>query len=106
MRHDFSGERRGFAGDLAPADLRREVFVRKIDRRLEMRQEPHQAGAPAAVERAERAVHLTQRLTPLRLGFGGGQIGDRFGLGQVELAVEKSAASEFARLREAKPHPA
>ena len=65
-----------------------------------------QAPAPVAVEGAEFAVELAQGLTALRLGFGGDKIGDRLGLGQVELAVEEGAAGEFAGLGEPQTEPA
>ena len=84
-------------------DLGRQVLVGKIDRRFEMRQEAQQPLAPAAIQRPERAVELAQRLAALRLGLGGGEIGDGLGLGQVELAVQKGAAGEFAGLGEAQP---
>src|SRR5207302_1038211 len=78
-------------------------LVGKIDRRFEMRQEPQQPVAPAAVERAEMTVELAQGLAALRLGLGGGEIGHRLRLRQVELAVVKGAAGEFAGLGEAQP---
>ena len=69
-----------------------------------MRQQSQQPRAPAAIERAELAIELAQGLAALRLGLGRDQIGDRFGLGQIELAVQKGAAGEFAGLGEAQPH--
>ena len=96
---DFVGQFGGLGRD-PRLDLGRQVLVGEIDRRFEMRQKAQQPLAPAAIELAERAVELAQRLAPLRLGFGGGEIGHRLGLGQVELAVQKSAAGEFAGLGE------
>ena len=101
---DLCRKRAGLASNLS-LDLGRQVLVGKIDRRLEMRQQSQQTRAPAAVERAKIAVELAQRLAPLRLGLGRDEIGDRLGLRQVELAVEKGAAGEFAGLGEAQPHP-
>ena len=61
---------------------------------------------PAAVKAAQIAVELAQGLAALRFGLGGGEIGHRLGLGQVELAVEKGAAGEFAGLGEPQAVPA
>ncbi len=61
---------------------------------------------PLAIEAAQLAVELAQSLAALRLGLGRGEVGDRLGLGQVELAVQKGAAGEFAGLGEAQPEPA
>src|SRR5258705_13282745 len=77
-------------------DLGRQVLVGKIDRRFEMGEDPGQPIAPAPVEAAELAIELAQCLAALRLGLGRRKIGDRLGLQQIELAVEESAASEFA----------
>jgi len=52
------------------------------------------------------AVELAQGLAALSLGLGGGEVGDRLGLGQVELAVEEGAAGELAGLGETQPLPA
>ena len=49
------------------------------------------------------AVELAQRLAPLCLGLGGGEIGHRLGLQEVELVVEKGSPGEFAGLGEAQP---
>ncbi len=100
MPRDLGGEIGGLGGD-ARLDLGRQILVGKIDGRFEMRQKAQQPVAPAAIERAEMTVELAQRLAALRLGFGGGEIGHRLGLGEVELAVEKGAAGEFAGLGEA-----
>ncbi len=71
-----------------------------------MRQQAQQPPAPAAIHLAEPPVELPQSLASLRIGFGSGQIGHRLGLRQVELAVKKGAAGEFARLRQPQPLPA
>ena len=104
MGVDLGSKRSGLSGDL-PLDLRRQILIGKIDRRLEMRQKAQQARTPAAVERAKPPIELPQRLPPLRLGLGRDQIGDRFGLSQIQLAVEKSTTGELARLRKAQSHP-
>jgi hypothetical protein len=44
-------------------------------------------------------LKLTQRLAPLPVGVGVNQIVEGFGFGEIELAVLKCAAGEFARLR-------
>ena len=53
---------------------------------------------------------MAQSLAPLRLGFGGDEIGEAFDFGQVELAVFKGSAGEFAgfgrpRFRETRERP-
>ena len=47
---------------------------------------------------AEQAFHLAQRLAALPIGVGVNQIVERFGFGEIELAVLKRAAGEFAGL--------
>ena len=84
-------------------DRGRQVLVREVDRRLEMREHAREALRPAPVERALRARELARRLPALRLGFGRHQVGDRLGLEEVELAVQERAAGEFAGLGEAQP---
>ena len=81
----------------------RQILVREIDRGFEMGEDMGQPPRPVAVKIAESAVELAQGLATLRLGLGGGEIGDRLGLGQVELAVQKRAAGELARLGEPQP---
>ena len=68
------------------------VLVGEVDRRLDMGQRSGQLGAPAVMERGQRAAGLAPGLAPLRLGLGVDQIGDRLDLGQVELAGEEGAA--------------
>ena len=86
-------------------DLRRQILVREIDRRFEMRHKPQEPLAPAAIDPAEMAVELAQGLAALRLRFGRREIGDRLGLGQVELVVQKGAAGELAGLGEPQSPP-
>ncbi len=99
MTLDLGEERGGLAGNTG-LDLGRQVFVGEVDYGFEMGERAGQAPAPDAVEGAEFAVELAQGLMALRLGFGGDKIGDRLGLGQVELAVEEGASGEFAGLGE------
>ena len=90
----------------ATVDLRRQILIGKIDRRFEMGENSGQAIAPAVIEAAEFAVELAQRLATLRLRLGRGKIGDGLGLQQIELAVDKGAAGEFAGLGESQPEAA
>ena len=57
--------------------------------------------APVLVEPVQRAIHLLQRLPPLRRRLGRHEIGDALGLGEVELAVLEGAARELAGLGQA-----
>jgi len=86
------------AGAHLVGDAGWQVLVGKIDRRLEMGQGAQAQGAPILVEAMQRAIHLLQSELALLVGFGGDQVGDRLGLGEVELAVLEGAAREFAGL--------
>ncbi len=81
-----------------PRQRARQVLVGKIDLGFDQRRRFDQPGAPALIERAERALGLAQRLAALALGLGVHQIGQALGFGQVELAVLEGAAGELARL--------
>ena len=81
-------------------DLRRQVFVGKVDDGFEMGEELDQPLAPSRGRGPQFAVELAQSLAALRFGLGSDEVGDRLGLGQIELAVEKSAAGELAWLGE------
>ena len=70
-----------------------------------MGEDAGQSIAPATINIAQFAAELAQGLAALRLGLGRGEIGNRLGLQQVELAVEKGAAGEFAGLGEPRPEP-
>ena len=63
----------------------RQILVRKVDGRLEMGQRPQTLAAPVLVESVQAALHLQQRLPPLRRRLGRHQIGDALGPGEVEL---------------------
>src|SRR5262245_782476 len=76
--------------------LRRQILVGEIDGSLEMSEYVRQPIAPTTIQTPEFAVELAQRLTALRLGLGRSEVGDRFGLQKIELAVEESAAGELA----------
>src|SRR5258707_1024089 len=58
-----------------------------------------QPPAPARIEFALRAVGVAHGKAALRLGFRIDEIRQRLGLDQIELAVEKGAAREFAGFR-------
>ncbi len=105
MALDLGGELAGFGED-AVFDFRRQIFVGKIDRGFEMGESMGQPARPIAIEIAEFAVELAQCLTALRIGLGHREVGDRLGLGEVELAVQKGAAGELAGLGEPQPEPA
>ncbi len=47
---------------------------------------------------AQKALELPQRLAPLHLGLGINEICETFDLGEIELAVLKTAPREFAGL--------
>src|SRR5215469_16921426 len=96
---DLAQHTLGLAKD-AILDRRRQLLVREVDHGFEMSQETGQASAPPAIDVAQVPVELTQRLAALRFGFSRSEVCDRLGLQQVELAVEKGAAGEFAGLGE------
>jgi hypothetical protein len=89
----------------AVLDFRRKVLVRKIDCRLEVGEDAGQTIAPTTINLTQLAAELPHCLATLSLGLGRGEIGDRLGLQQIELAVEEGAAGEFAGLGEAQPEP-
>ena len=91
---------------IAALDREGQVFVGKVDRGFEMGERAGQPPRPIAVEAAKLAIELAQSVAPLGLGLGRGEIGDRLGLGQVELVVQKRAAGEFAGLGQPQPEPA
>jgi hypothetical protein len=57
-----------------------------------------QSGAPGLVKLIEHAFILAESLPPLSLGFGVNQIGQRFGAGEIQLAILDRPPGEFARL--------
>jgi hypothetical protein len=104
MTLDFRDEPLGLTKDTI-LDFPGKVLVRKIDCRLEVGEDAGQTTAPATINVTQFAAELPHCLAALRLGLGRGKIGDRFGLQQIELAVEEGAAGEFAGLREPQPEP-
>src|SRR4029077_9162120 len=77
-------------------------LVGKIDTGLDQRGGLNDLRAPVARSVAKHALQLTQRLATLPVGVCVDEIVEAFGFGEVELAVFKSTASEFARL--CRPH--
>ena len=105
MTGDFAGKLANIVGDRL-FERRRQFLVGKIDHRFEMGENTGQMPRPIAIKPAQFATELAQGLAALRLGFGGGEIGDRLGLGQVELAVLKGAAGEFPGFGKPEPETA
>ena len=68
---------------------------------LEVGEDAGQTIAPSTINLTQLAAELPHCLATLCLGLGRGEIGDRLGLQQIELAVEEGAAGEFAGLGEA-----
>ena len=101
---DFANQLLDLARD-AILDLRGKVLVRKIDRRFEVGEDAGQPIAPATINATQFAAELPNCLAALSLGLGRGQIGDCFGLQQIEFAVEEGAAGEFARFGQPQPKP-
>ena len=93
-------------------DIGRDVFVRKIDVGLEIGDERNQVFAQLRNFFAQPAFQLFRRGAEREIGLGADQIDDRFGLRQIQFAVEKSALGEFpgpsrprARVQAGFPNP-
>src|ERR1700722_15746679 len=97
---DLGREPRDAVGRLA-AQIFRQALFGKVDLGFEPRLGLQQPLAPILIDLRRRARSLAQRLAALRRGFGRDQVGHAFGLGQIELAVQKGAAGELARLGQA-----
>ena len=78
------------------------ALVGKIDAGLDQRGSLDDLRAPVARSVAEHALQLTQRLAALPVSVGMDEIVEAFGFGEIELAVFKRAAGEFAGL--GRPH--
>ena len=90
-----------FGGDFAP---RREsdVFVGEIDLDFQMGANRDDLRAHFGDARGQCAGELRQRVGEGGIAARGDDVGDGFGLGQVDAAVEKCAAGEFAGRGEAR----
>ena len=77
----------------------RNAFLRKIDRRVDVRQQRDQfiANFPDLI--AESAFELFGGRTQRQIGSGTDQIDHRLGLGEIHFPVEKCALGEFAGTR-------
>ncbi len=95
---DFTFQR----GD--PGQRRRDQFlgyialVGEIDPRLDQRRRLDDPLPPTLSPGAERAFQLPQRLAPLPVGVGVDQVVEALGFCEIQLAVLKGAAGEFAGL--------
>ncbi len=74
------------------AQFFRQVFVGEVDIDFEPGQQVDQIRPPCFVLLPQTPAQLGQGLPSLRLGFGIDQIGDRFGLSQVQLPMLKRPA--------------
>ena len=79
-------------------DIRRQVFIGKIDHRFEVGQRLNQPMPPGVVAFLERAAHLPQGLARLGGGFRRHQVGQGFGLGQIHFVVLEGTPGELSRL--------
>ena len=76
------------------------ALIRKIQRRFETRDEIEQRASRAAIVAVECALELIERDPRLQRSHRVDQIGDRFRLNEIHLAVHERAQGEFARPRE------
>ena len=86
--------------------LTRQVLIGKIDDGLALGQHAGQPIGPAAIELSERAIELAQRLAALHCGLGGDQVGEPFGCGEIELAIDHRPPGELAGLGRPQAGPA
>ena len=76
------------------------TLVRKIDRRLEARDQVEQCRIDLADRLRQRPLKLVERRACLQRCDGVDQIGDRLGLRQIDPAVEERPQRELPRLGE------
>ena len=76
------------------------ALFRKVDRRFEPRDQIEQRRVDLADRSRQRAVQLIERGARLQRRDRVDEIGDRFGLHQIDPAVEERAQRELARLGE------
>src|SRR5262245_3729338 len=81
----------------------RQILLREIDHRLEMRQRLDQHLAPTLIALAPGPTLPPRRLTALPLRLRRKEIGEPLALGQIELAVGEGPARELPRLCRTKP---
>ena len=74
------------------------ALVGKVERRLEPCHDVEQRLFNRADGRGQRALELIERRARLQRRHGLDQVGDRLGLDQIQLAVEKRAQRKLARL--------
>src|SRR4029079_6854880 len=78
--------------------LRYVSLIGKVDARLNKSKRLDQLRPPVLGPVPQRSRHLSEGLAPLPLRLAYHQVGKPFHRGQIELAVFKGAAREFARL--------
>ena len=74
----------------------RHILIGEVDGRFDQRSRPHHTLAPTRGTLTHGPGQNTKRLPPLRLGLGVDQIRQTFDLRQIEAAILKGAAGEFA----------
>ena len=80
-----------------------DLLLGEVERGLDQHAQLDQLVAQRVDLLRERAGERAARRARGRFGAGLDQVADRFGLRQVELAVEKGPLGELARLRQSKP---
>ncbi len=80
-----------------------DLFFRKIDCRLDVDTQVGEPVGEVGDPFRKQAVERSACGAGSGIGTGGDQIGDRFGLGQIELAVEEGTFGEFAGPRWPRP---
>ena len=90
-----------FGGDLA-ARRQSDVLVGEIDFDFQMGANRDDLRAHFVDARGQCAGELRQRIRKRGIAARGDDVGDGFGLGQIDAAVEKCAAGEFAGLGKAR----
>ena len=99
---EFVGKRAGFIGKRVDVGSRFILVTDIIDRGLGAGRQHHDPCPPSLDQPPNSAIGRHERGTALAFGFGLEQIGQPFGFGQVDPAVGKGTAGEFARL--GRPH--
>src|SRR5690606_37252396 len=97
MLEDFGPKFGDFRRDRGRNPLR-QILIGKVDIRLKMGERGDQPDPPALIDRAEFALHLTERLTGLRLRLRIDEIAEAFRRGEIHLAMLERAAGKLAGL--------